>query len=148
MRLPRAYQGCRAENRVEAHQGAQGLEGSHQAPPGKVRSPQFFLPLTPAEVHPRAAEKEAAAQPESESEDEPAPTSDIEKPDDENEDEDAPPKPKPKKKAKGKGKGKGKGGVVVPEEWPWEEAKQIFLKPDVLPADEVEVCITLHPVPP
>ncbi|KAF8074067.1 flap endonuclease 1 [Lyophyllum atratum] len=87
----------------------------------------------------KVAEKAAAAPPESESEDEPAPTSDIEKPDDENEDEDAPPKPKPKKKAKGKGKGKGKGGVVVPKEWPWEEAKEIFLKPDVLPADEVEL---------
>lgn len=28
---------------------------------------------------------------------------------------------------------------MIPEEWPWEEAKSIFEKPDVLPADEVEV---------
>lgn len=27
----------------------------------------------------------------------------------------------------------------MPEEWPWEEAKKIFQKPDVTPADEVEV---------
>ena len=42
-------------------------------------------------------------------------------------------------KSKGKGKGKGKGGVMMPDEWPWEDAKKIFEKPDVLPADEVEV---------
>ncbi|KAI0087893.1 PIN domain-like protein [Irpex rosettiformis] len=40
-------------------------------------------------------------------------------------------KEKPKKKRK--------GGVQVPEEWPWEEAKKIFEKPDVKPASEVEV---------
>ncbi|KAH8108680.1 PIN domain-like protein [Phellopilus nigrolimitatus] len=34
---------------------------------------------------------------------------------------------------------KKKGGVSVPEEWPWEEAKKVFEKPDVLPADEVEL---------
>lgn len=31
------------------------------------------------------------------------------------------------------------GGVSVPEEWPWEEAKKVFQKPDVTPADQVEV---------
>ena len=48
-----------------------------------------------------------------------------------------------KAKAKGKGKasakGKGRGGVVVPEEWPWERAKELFLKPDVTPADDMEL---------
>lgn len=34
---------------------------------------------------------------------------------------------------------KKKGGVQVPEEWPWEEAKKLFEKPDVVPASEVEV---------
>jgi flap endonuclease-1 len=34
---------------------------------------------------------------------------------------------------------KKKGGVQVPEEWPWEEAKKLFEKPDVIPASEVEV---------
>ncbi|TDL23124.1 PIN domain-like protein [Rickenella mellea] len=34
---------------------------------------------------------------------------------------------------------KKKGGVSVPDEWPWEEAKKVFEKPDVLPADEVEL---------
>lgn len=84
----------------------------------------------------KAAEKAAAAQSGDEgmSEDEPAPTSDIEKPDDS--DVEAKPKPKPKK---GRRKGKGKGGVMIPEEWPWEEAKKIFMEPEVLPADEVEL---------
>ncbi|KAI5123452.1 hypothetical protein M0805_008823 [Coniferiporia weirii] len=43
-----------------------------------------------------------------------------------------------KEEAAEEGKKK-KGGVSVPEEWPWEEAKKIFEKPDVLPADEVEL---------
>ena len=38
-----------------------------------------------------------------------------------------------------KKKKKRKGGVAVPEEWPWEEAKKIFEKPDVKPASEIEV---------
>ena len=82
---------------------------------------------------------------ESEEEEEPAPTSDVEMPDEEkdsdDEDEEKPKKKKApaKGKPKGKGKGKGKGGVQIPEEWPWEEAKQLFKKPDVQPSDEVEV---------
>ncbi|GLB38745.1 putative structure-specific nuclease with 5'-flap endonuclease and 5'-3' exonuclease activities involved in DNA replication and repair [Lyophyllum shimeji] len=85
----------------------------------------------------KTAEKAAAAaaQAESETEEEPAPTSDVEKPDVSEEEGAAKPKPKPKKK----GKGKGKGGVVIPEDWPWEAARELFLKPDVLPADEVEL---------
>lgn len=31
------------------------------------------------------------------------------------------------------------GGMQLPEYWPWEQAKEIFLRPDVLPADQVEV---------
>ncbi|KAG1780602.1 PIN domain-like protein [Suillus placidus] len=34
---------------------------------------------------------------------------------------------------------KKKGGVQIPEEWPWEEAKKLFEKPDVVPASEVEL---------
>ncbi|KAF8582828.1 PIN domain-like protein [Ramaria rubella] len=34
---------------------------------------------------------------------------------------------------------KKKGGVSVPEYWPWEEAKKVFQKPDVTPADEIEL---------
>ncbi|KAG2106556.1 PIN domain-like protein [Suillus discolor] len=34
---------------------------------------------------------------------------------------------------------KKKGGVQVPEDWPWEEAKKLFEKPDVVPASEVEL---------
>jgi hypothetical protein len=53
-------------------------------------------------------------------------------------------KPAPEKKASKKGK-KRKGGVMIPDEWPWEEAKKIFVNPDVLPADEVEVnMVSLH----
>ncbi|KIM28919.1 hypothetical protein M408DRAFT_125335 [Serendipita vermifera MAFF 305830] len=52
-------------------------------------------------------------------------------------------KKKPKAKGKGKGKaaakGKGRGGVMVPEDWPWERAKELFLKPDVTPADDMEL---------
>ena len=48
-------------------------------------------------------------------------------------------KEKTKSLSKGKGKGKGKGGVMMPDEWLWEDAKKIFENPDVLPADEVEV---------
>lgn len=43
-----------------------------------------------------------------------------------------------KEEATEEGKKK-KGGVFVPEDWPWEQAKKLFEKPDVLPADEVEV---------
>jgi len=34
---------------------------------------------------------------------------------------------------------KKKGGIIIPEEWPWEEAKRVFEKPDVTPADQIEV---------
>lgn len=34
---------------------------------------------------------------------------------------------------------KKKGGIVIPEEWPWEEAKKVFETPDVTPADQIEV---------
>ncbi|KDQ25264.1 hypothetical protein PLEOSDRAFT_1044826 [Pleurotus ostreatus PC15] len=30
-------------------------------------------------------------------------------------------------------------GITVPEEWPWEEAKKMFEKPDVISADKVEL---------
>ncbi|EJF63321.1 PIN domain-like protein [Dichomitus squalens LYAD-421 SS1] len=34
---------------------------------------------------------------------------------------------------------KKKGGVQIPDEWPWEAAKALFSKPDVTPADELEL---------
>jgi flap endonuclease-1 len=69
---------------------------------------------------------------------------DEEKDSDDEDDEKQKEEPKKKKatakaKPKGKGKGKGKGGVQIPEEWPWEEAKELFKKPEVQPSDEVEV---------
>ncbi|KAJ7022631.1 flap endonuclease 1 [Mycena alexandri] len=83
----------------------------------------------------KSAEKAAAAPSDDEEEEDlPAPTSDVEKPSDDEDDE-----PKPKPKPKKKGKGKGKGGITVPEEWPWEDAKKVFQKPDVTPADEIEL---------
>ncbi|KJA17991.1 hypothetical protein HYPSUDRAFT_169773 [Hypholoma sublateritium FD-334 SS-4] len=101
------------------------------------------------------AEEEAEEEEVQQSEDEPAATSDIERPDvgddSDNDDDEKKPaasqeatpkkaKAKPKSKAKGKGAaGKRAGGIVVPEDWPWEEAKQIFEHPDVLPADQVEL---------
>ncbi|KAJ3838510.1 flap endonuclease 1 [Lentinula raphanica] len=84
----------------------------------------------------KTAEKEKAKA-EEEEEEEPAPTSDVEQPDDSDaEASSSKTPPKPKKKG---GKGKGKGGVSMPEEWPWEEAKELFMKPDVTPADELEL---------
>ncbi|KAL7414298.1 PIN domain-like protein [Mrakia frigida] len=47
--------------------------------------------------------------------------------------------PKKKKTAAKKGKGKKKGGIVVPEDWNWEGAKELFLHPDVTKAEDVEV---------
>ncbi|KAG8680920.1 Elongation of fatty acids protein 2, partial [Ceratobasidium sp. 395] len=44
-------------------------------------------------------------------------------------DEEAPKKPAPVRR----------GGIHVPEYYPWEEAKKLFLKPDVTPADQVEI---------
>jgi len=32
-----------------------------------------------------------------------------------------------------------KGGMQLPEYWPWEEAKKVFMKPDVTPGDDLEV---------
>ncbi|EPQ50958.1 PIN domain-like protein [Gloeophyllum trabeum ATCC 11539] len=34
---------------------------------------------------------------------------------------------------------KKKGGIHIPQDWPWEEAKKLFEKPDVIPADELEI---------
>lgn len=47
-------------------------------------------------------------------------------------------KPTPKKKAPKKKKATA-GGMSLPEHWPWEEAKQLFIKPMVVPAAELEV---------
>ncbi|KAJ3808849.1 flap endonuclease 1 [Lentinula aff. lateritia] len=80
---------------------------------------------------------EAAEEEEVEEED-PAPTSDVEQPDGSDIEEASFSKPKPKAKKKG-AKRQGKGGVSMPEEWPWEEAKELFLKPDVTPADELDL---------
>ncbi|KAI0657332.1 PIN domain-like protein [Cubamyces menziesii] len=43
-----------------------------------------------------------------------------------------------KEEAAEEGKKK-KGGIQIPEEWPWEQAKQIFEKPDVTPADQLDL---------
>jgi flap endonuclease-1 len=99
----------------------------------------------------RSESKKAAAAEQSDSEDvaseadEPAPTSDIEVPDvqDGSEREGEEPVTKKKKASAKKGK-KRKGGVMIPDEWPWEEAKKIFVNPEVLPADEVEVSMLSH----
>ena len=43
-----------------------------------------------------------------------------------------------KEEAAEEGKKK-KGGVQIPEEWPWEAAKELFKKPDVTPANELDL---------
>jgi flap endonuclease-1 len=75
-----------------------------------------------AEKAERAAKNAKESEPESEA-------------DEDAEGEDGPSKPKKKKK-----KAVGTGGVHVPDEWPWEEAKEIFMKPDVLRGSDIEVC--------
>lgn len=95
----------------------------------------------------RTESKKAAAAEQSDSEDvaseaeEPAPTSDIDMPDTQggSEREEGGSSSKKEKKPPAKKGKKRKGGVMIPEEWPWEEAKKIFAKPEVLPADDVEV---------
>ncbi|KAG8685369.1 Elongation of fatty acids protein 2 [Ceratobasidium sp. 394] len=47
----------------------------------------------------------------------------------EKEGDEAPKKPAPVRR----------GGIHVPEYYPWEEAKKLFLKPDVTPADQIEL---------
>ncbi|KAF5392331.1 hypothetical protein D9757_001363 [Collybiopsis confluens] len=90
----------------------------------------------------KTAEKEkAVADTENDDDDEPAPTSDVEHPDgadDSDAEQASSSKPKAKPKKKG-GKGKAKGGVSMPEDWPWEEAKELFLKPDVTPAGDLDL---------
>ncbi|RPD62520.1 PIN domain-like protein [Lentinus tigrinus ALCF2SS1-7] len=44
-----------------------------------------------------------------------------------------------KEEAEEEGKKKKKGGVQIPEEWPWEAAKELFKKPDVTPSDELDL---------
>lgn len=34
---------------------------------------------------------------------------------------------------------KGLGKIDVPVDWPWEECKELFRKPDVIPSGQVEV---------
>ncbi|CAA7265483.1 unnamed protein product [Cyclocybe aegerita] len=95
----------------------------------------------------KSASKKAADSEEEEvsEHEEHAPTSDVEMDSDaderspEEKQAEAEKKEKEKAAQKAKAKRKGKGGIQVPEEWPWEDAKKIFEKPDVLPADEVEL---------
>ncbi|KAJ3505842.1 hypothetical protein NLJ89_g7206 [Agrocybe chaxingu] len=98
----------------------------------------------------KSASKKAAAESDEEASEheEHAPTSDVEMDSDADdrspeekqaEAEKKEEKEKAAQKAAAKAKRKGKGGIQVPEEWPWEDAKKIFEKPDVLPADEIEL---------
>lgn len=34
---------------------------------------------------------------------------------------------------------KKKGGIIIPDDWNWEGAKALFVKPDVIKADDIEV---------
>ncbi|KAI0769985.1 PIN domain-like protein [Fomes fomentarius] len=43
-----------------------------------------------------------------------------------------------KEEATEEGKKK-KGGIQIPEEWPWEAAKELFMKPDVTSADKLDL---------
>lgn len=52
--------------------------------------------------------------------------------------EEVPVSPKKKTPKKKKAK-KSSAGMQIPEYWPWEEAKQLFIHPDVVKGDELEV---------
>jgi len=47
--------------------------------------------------------------------------------------------PAPKKEAPKKKKKKVSAGMQIPEYWPWEEAKQLFITPDVTKGEDLEV---------
>jgi flap endonuclease-1 len=56
----------------------------------------------------------------------------------------APTSPKKKLPPKSPKKKKPKvtsGGMQIPEYWPWEEAKKLFITPDVVKADDMEVSL-------
>jgi hypothetical protein len=38
---------------------------------------------------------------------------------------------------------KGLGKIDVPPDWPWEEAKELFLKPEVVESGDIEVSIRI-----
>ncbi|BEI85969.1 hypothetical protein CcaverHIS002_0602560 [Cutaneotrichosporon cavernicola] len=52
--------------------------------------------------------------------------------------EEVPASPK-KKKSKPKKKKKTGAGMQIPEHWPWEDAKQLFLQPDVIKGDDLDL---------
>lgn len=83
----------------------------------------------------RAAENAALAAEESESEPESEEGGDMVVNSDGEEVQVTPKKKTPKKK---KGK-KPSAGMQIPEHWPWEEAKKLFITPDVVKADDLEV---------
>lgn len=47
--------------------------------------------------------------------------------------------PAPKVEKKKKPKKRAAGGMQIPEHWPWEEAKKLFIHPDVVKGDDLEV---------
>lgn len=50
-----------------------------------------------------------------------------------------PPKSPKKKKVKVTS-----GGMQIPEYWPWEEAKKLFITPDVVKGDDMEVSFVIR----
>ncbi len=68
------------------------------------------------------------------------PSSPVQQPPASEPSEKKPPKKEEKNGAADKPKRrKAMGGMQLPEFWPWEQAKELFIHPDVLPANEVEV---------
>ena len=47
--------------------------------------------------------------------------------------------PAPKVEKKKKPKKRAAGGMQIPEYWPWEEAKKLFITPDVVKGEDLEV---------
>jgi flap endonuclease-1 len=94
-------------------------------------------------AHDNAEAKAQIEEEESEDEEEEIIMSDRESEEGVDRDEDEKPA-SPKKKAPPKSPKKKKpkvtsGGMQIPEYWPWEEAKKLFITPDVVKADDMEV---------
>lgn len=85
----------------------------------------------------KAQENAAALAEADEEEDEPE-SEEGEQPDRDGDDDDVKVTPKKKKAPKKKVTS---AGMQLPEYWPWQEAKKLFIKPDVVSGDDLEVSL-------
>ncbi|TIA92300.1 hypothetical protein E3P77_00844 [Wallemia ichthyophaga] len=97
-----------------------------------------IVPICRANQEKRAKEMEKIKEDEDEKEEE---EEKLEREESGSENEESTPKKKTKKRGK---QPKTKSGPVIPEYWPYEKARELFLNPNVHKADEVEVRVYLE----